>query len=61
VPRTTELPDSTCAWRLERLLALGFKRVHAEDLATVPDVARDAERLIRTGCCHQVAWLILRD
>jgi hypothetical protein len=60
MPETADL-EPHVARRMERLLALGFKPVHAEDLATVPDVAHRAADLIAKGCSHQVAWLILRD
>ncbi len=49
------------AWRLERLLALGFKRVHAEDLVDVLDIEHQAEALLRGGCPHTIAYLLLRE
>ncbi len=49
------------AWRLERLLALGFKPVHAEDLVDVLDIQHRAEALLAAGCSHTIAYLLLRE
>ena len=49
------------AWRLERLPALGFKRVHAEDLMDVQDIQHRAEALLAGGCPHTIAYLLLRE
>lgn len=57
---TAVLVEPEVAWRIVRLLELGFKQVHAEDLAEITDVVYEARRLLDAGCCHQVAWLILR-
>ncbi len=48
-------------WRVKQLRELGFKKVHADDLARLPDIAHRAAELLAAGCCHQDAWLILRD
>ena len=49
------------AWRLERLLALGFKTVHAEDLVDVLDIQHRAGALLAEGCSHTIAYLLLRE
>ncbi len=49
------------AWRLERLLALGFKAVHAEDLVDVLDIQHRAGKLLAEGCSHMYAYLLLRE
>ena len=49
------------AWRLERLLAQGFKLVHAEDLVDVLDIQHRAGALLAAGCSHNIAYLLLRE
>ncbi len=47
-------------WRLTRLLQLGFKSLHAEDLLDVPDVEHKARQLLDAGCPPTLAYRILR-
>ncbi len=48
-------------WRLQELGKLGFKFVHAEQLASVPDVAHKAARMLEAGCSHRHVYLLLRE
>jgi len=59
-PAETALPGVE-DWRLQELGRLGFKFVHAEQLAVVADVAHKAARLLAGGCSHLNAYLLLRE
>ncbi len=57
----SEAPACVEDWRLQELGRLGFRFVHAEQLAHIPDVAHKAAEMLKAGCSHLHVYLLLRE